>query len=537
MAFRRQDIPKTTRKSKEEGEPRRLYPRYARDRSLVPKVNLAIGYLDGMVGRKRGDLSAEVVLELFGDPKLARCMLACLSDSYRYRSLAFADVVGDEAALALAAWDLIEPADLRGHIYLAANEELGGFVPETERDPFLGRLAATLGLEPRDLDELIHLDAERNALLVRVGPRPDADDVVARYNATLTLSVLRHASAVTLDLPGLDATVVETVCTRRGVGWRRVGDETIRLAGRRDALGSWVRFGGHLARCAGQLIALCPRSPAGEGTIHLGDQTSRFVLDGPAVAGLRPKLRAAAGAEGTIAAAVLADDVTALRRKADNGAVGWTIRRSPDPIVVDGAIAFPELLCTRDQLAVAVVPVAACSARAASLAAMERIKAVRPVISLGADAIEGVPSLATPSATALLALLEEIADGVDQGASPIRIVAAELRAAGSVPTSRLVEILGQDALATRVRPLTDDGDAALVDGFGLCRVTLLDELLDRASVGPLDIAALRSNVAARLGDEAGADAVTLHLLSSYQRLLFEGVRTANPREAVDVRAA
>src|SRR3712207_2728638 len=100
MAFRRQDIPKTTRKG-EEGQPRRLYPRFAKDRTLLPKVELAIGYLDGMVGRRRGDLSPDVVLELFGDPKPARCILACLADSYRYRTPAIAEVVGDRKSTRL----------------------------------------------------------------------------------------------------------------------------------------------------------------------------------------------------------------------------------------------------------------------------------------------------------------------------------------------------------------------------------------------------------------------------------------------------
>jgi hypothetical protein len=72
MAFRRQDIPRTTRKS-EEGGPRRLYPRYIRDLAPLPKIELAIAYLDEMVGRRRADLSPDVILDLFGDLKLARC--------------------------------------------------------------------------------------------------------------------------------------------------------------------------------------------------------------------------------------------------------------------------------------------------------------------------------------------------------------------------------------------------------------------------------------------------------------------------------
>src|SRR5215210_7347088 len=110
MAFRRQDIPKTTRKGKD-GEGRRIYPRYLRDGSYLPKIEMAIGYLDGMVGRRRGDLSSDAVLDLLGDPKLARCVLNCLAETYRYRTPEFVEVVGDEVAERLAAWDLFTATD------------------------------------------------------------------------------------------------------------------------------------------------------------------------------------------------------------------------------------------------------------------------------------------------------------------------------------------------------------------------------------------------------------------------------------------
>ncbi|MDP9365348.1 MAG: DUF790 family protein, partial [Chloroflexota bacterium] len=255
MAFRRQDIPKTTRKG-DEGEPRKLYPRFAKDRALLPKVELAIGYLDGMVGRRRGDLSPDVVLELFGDPKLARCVLACLADSYRYRTPEIAEIVGEEAAGSLVAWDLLAPADVRGHVYRVANERFGGFVADVDRPAFLAEVAGPLGLEPSQLEELLHLDAERNALLIRVGPRPRAEDVLARYNVTLALSVLRQASEVTLELPGLDVATMETVCARHDVRSRRLGAETVRLAGKRNALGARGQFGARVARCALHLILL-----------------------------------------------------------------------------------------------------------------------------------------------------------------------------------------------------------------------------------------------------------------------------------------
>ena len=524
MAFRRQDIPKTTRKG-EEGELRKLYPRFAKDRTLLPKVELAIGYLDGMVGRRRGDLSPDVVLELFGDPKLARCVLTCLADSYRYRTPEIAEVVGEAAAEALSGWDLLSAADLRGHAYRAANLDHHGFVADAERVRFLAEVAAPLGLEAGQLEELLHLDAERNALLIRVGPRPRAEDVLARYNATLALSVLRHASEVTLELPGLDASTVETVASRHEVACRRLGPETVRLAGRRSSLGSWGQFGARVARCAAQLILLAPGTPSGRATVQLNDQTLAFALDAFAIGALRPKLRAVAGPDGLIRGAVLADEVGALRRKAGGTTNGWTMRRAPDPIVVEGGLVLPELVFTRDRESVAVVPVPppGAAGRADSLAALVRAATARPVIALGAGLEAGaetaeVPALATADAAALVALLEEVAaaDGAAGSATPLGVVADEVLAVGWVGAGRLSEVLGDRGdLASRVRPLTAEGESAFVPGFGLCRLSLLEDLLDRLAGGALGVAALRAEIATRVGEGPGADALTLHLLSRH----------------------
>jgi hypothetical protein len=136
------------------------------------------------------------------------------------------------------------PADLRGYVYRTLNQSQDGVVSLAERPPILEELAAPLGLSGELLGELLHLDAERNQVLIRVGPRPEPADVAARFNALLTVSLLRQASSIELTLPGLDPSLVETVCARDEVPYRRLGSDTIRLQGRRNAAGSWTGFGG-----------------------------------------------------------------------------------------------------------------------------------------------------------------------------------------------------------------------------------------------------------------------------------------------------
>lgn len=518
MAFRRQDIPKTTRRGKE-GEPRRLYPRYLRDASYLPKIELAIGYLDGMVGRKRGDLSPDAVLDLLGDPKLARCVLTCLADTYRYRTPEFAEVVGEEAALRLAAWDLLTPVAVRDLVYRTLNEQRQGVIDPGERAPFLSDIGETLGVDDDTLDQLLHLDAERNAILVRVGERPKADDIVARYNAMLTLSVLRQSSTIELELPGVPATTVTAVCARWDVACRRTGGDGWRLSGRKDALGPWARFGVKLARCASHLIMLAAETPSGLATVHLGEHTSRFVLDGKAVATLRPKCRVVAGPDGLIRAAVLAGELTASRRGAAENGRGWTVRRALEPIVIEEAVVLPELLFVRGQTVVPLVSLDHGMSSSTTIA-LRRVNAMRPIAVCGA-AGEATEVPVVQSAADVWSLLECLDGSVATPTTPVERLRDELIATGWVKDERVVDVLGDD-VPKRIKPLVEDGEAALVPGFGLCRVAVLDEWGDRYLSGEVDVRVLREALAAQVGDVAAADALTLHLLS--RQPLFAGAR-------------
>ena len=514
MPFRRQDLPKTTRQGKD-GQRRRLYPRFAKDRTLLPKLDLAIDYLDGMTGRRRGDLSEATILDLFGDPKMARCLLVCLAESYRYRTLDVPDVIGETAVAALAGWELLTPADLRAHVYRAVNARHGGFVSDGDRDRALTEIAAPLGLSPVQLDELLSLDAERNARLVRIGPRPRAEDVLARYNVILALSTLRHASEIELTLPGLDHQTIATIADQHEVPWRGVSDATIRLAGRRDAMGTGSAFGARVARCALHLIIRCPRPPGGQATIHLNEQRLSFVLDRFVIETLRPPLRLAATPAGIGQCTALMEAVTTRRRHTDGGD-GWTRRRAMEPVVGDGVLVLPEVVFARETSAVAIVPVAPDEDESAALAAIRAVQAIRPTLALGVESAPGVPGLVTEDATEFLARLNELAGDDATPATPVGIVRDEVVNHGWVDTERLISVLGDDEhLAARLQPLTADGEMTFVPGFGLCYRLLLDALRDQLAAGPRAIDPLRAIVAARVGDGPGADVLTLALLQRH----------------------
>ncbi len=519
MAFRRQDIPKTTRKGKD-GARRRIFPRFIRDQTVLPKVGLAIDYLEGMIGRKRSELSPDVVLDLFGDPKLARCMLTCLAESYRYRSLEIAEVVGDDAAVALAGWDLMSPADLRAHLYRIANTTGGGFVGATERSSFLAAAAVPLGLTGDQLSTLLTLDAEAHQRLVRIGPKPEPADVVARYNLILLSSVLRNASSLEINTPGLDPTTVETVLTRYGVDGRRSGSDSIRLTGRRNAFGSWASFGPRLARVALHLLILSPRPADLHAVIHLGDQTSELTLDAKSLANVLPAHRGVADAAGVIRATILDDDVTVHRRR--RGRVdfaGWSIRRISDPIVAADAMLLPDLAFVRGNLVVPIVAIPTGHGRETSLDAARAIGAQRPVVTVGAlDSrweTPGVYALLTPDAGSLIDVLERILTDYTVEATPQSMLWSELEESGWVSAARMSELFTETTLPLEIQRWLDAGLAAIVPGFGMGSTGFLEEMSRSFASGPADLSAVRGRIASQIGDGPAADALTLHLLARH----------------------
>lgn len=506
MAFPRRDIPKMTRAG-QPGEPRRLFLRYLRDRRLWPSIERAIDYLDSMVGSRRGDLNAGAVLDLFGDPKLARCLLASLGESYRFRALSFRDMLGDAANL-LATQGIVTPADLRDRAYLALQDRHGGVLEPEERERFLTELAASLGLSGATLEEMLFLDSERNQRLVRIGPKPDVTGVVARYNAMLTLSVLRQASVIEITLPGLSRSSVETIAARWEVVARRRTGDVWRLSGRQDGRGSWARFGGKLARCAVHLILLCEQDPDGWAQVHLDERRTRFVLDSKVIATLRLKHRLVAGPAAALQAARMVMSLGEGRR--ERGLAGWVARRTLEPIVHHQIIVLPEFTMTRGDIAVALVPVSS----QGDLEAVRTLRGWRPVIALGELASsDDVPVVSGHDSSGLGAALEQVVHEASRP-TPANLVTEELRVAGWVPWDRLTTLLG---------PIGSDGgvvagrlgvsNVAVVPGTGVFRADWLETWQRRFEDGKLDIAGLRSALAHALGDMARADALTLHLLT------------------------
>src|SRR5919206_3059017 len=126
MAFPLKDVRLTTRRGPS-GE-LALYPRLLRDRSVLPKIDIAIQYFESMLGRERRDFEPEVLVHFFGDHKLARCLVACLGRAYRFQAPDPAEIVGPLAFARLREAQLGLPKQLRLHLFDVANDEAHGFL-------------------------------------------------------------------------------------------------------------------------------------------------------------------------------------------------------------------------------------------------------------------------------------------------------------------------------------------------------------------------------------------------------------------------
>ena len=354
MAFPLKDVRFTTRRG-DADEPT-LYPRLLRDRSVLPKVDIAIQYFESMLGSERRELDPEALVHFFGDHKLARCMVAALARGYRYRPRELEQVVTRTALRRLRRAGIDSPRRLRLALFDRVNGSGRGFLARDERGAQLSQLEAELGLRRGELERLLYLDAEEHAVLTRVGAPPRPADVVAQYNFGVLATLLRHAELVELALadphPRAIA-VVGRLCAANDVDGSAVPSGSllrIRLRGRQDALGGWTRHGRKLARTVVEVLERGRGTTIdGLATVRIRERRARLRLTAELldVLGGAPAPSIGwdeADAEPGPPAAAAVAGVAGLARGARGG---WSVRRSPDAEAWAAGVIVPDLLLRR----------------------------------------------------------------------------------------------------------------------------------------------------------------------------------------------
>lgn len=491
------DIRKTTRRTAP-GEVRTIHPRFLRDRALAPRIDLAVRYVESMRGRTRRELDADVLAHLFGDHKIARCVVECLASSYRHRARTFTEVLPPEQAAGLAARGIMSAGELRLELFRRANATHAGFVGAAERPTFVRAVAEDLDIAPRDLDVLTSLDLPANAVLERTGPIPKPDDVIARYNYETATALLANASIVRLSLSRLvhDPLTVRALCAQADVRAELAGREII-LHGQQDSVGGWARHGARLGRLVSWLLACGLPVRAGEALVAAPDGGEwRFRLEADVLGYLgAPRGTDSPACDDVTLLATwrssgaFASDFAAIRRA--GAAEGWTLRRAAELVVCAGAIVPALFVCTRGSRRVYLVPAPVSESATARLVSLA---AHIPLVAVHMPGAESAASQPVSAGLLLIAynsrhdlavlpsLLARAAGDVERAADSALLVGVldEAQATGVLPDVRLAERLGcaeEDVwarlAAPEARALCQARELAYVEGFGLCGPSVL----------------------------------------------------------------
>lgn len=476
MAFRLADVKKTVR-SRSDGE-RYLHPKILSGPAAVAQIGLALAYFNARLGRARREVDPETLVRFFGDPKVARGVVACLGSAYRWRPQQFRDVLDARAVAWLVSKGVATPCDLRLFLYDALNAGGAGFLAP-EREDNLRPLARRLRLTPAKLDQLVALDAEENAVLVRVGPVPRPEDVVARYNFNAVDTILRNSIYVELHgIGGAARVALEDACNMYAISYSWQGD-VARLHSHADAFGSYARAGLRLTRALYTALAGAPGlCPSGHARVQLPGSPAILPVGKESVAALT-------AGTGIIRCGVPWPELRAQwdRSRAAGEIGGWRLLTAPEPVVTQEGLALAPLACRREETDVMLWPVHSPAgledARVLIRAGLDVLPVVRD--SSLADALDGLPHAhADDGAAGVVAALTVHWGGgrVAAGEQALESLLAEVASRGFIPAAEVATALGcasVDEAAARLRGL-DASRGTYVTGLGLCSSTFAADM-------------------------------------------------------------
>ena len=466
--FRLIDVKKTVRAR---GDGRRyIHPKLLDEETNAPRVALALSYFQTHLGRTRREVDPEVLVRFFGDPKVARGLVACLSASYRWHSQGFGDVVDDRTVTRLARQGLHTPGDLRLYLYDMINKDGKGFVGY-DRETVLEALARPLKVTTALLDRLIALDAEENAVLLRSGPVPEPEEVIAAYNFHAVDAVLRNSSRIAIEVRAQETRdALARECAARDVHLAWDGTMAV-LANTADVFGSYARGGARVTRALYACAATAPVLLAsGRAVLRLGNKEVDYLLTKESLAALTGGTNAVHCPWGDV-------DVRASWRSLKNatGTNGWQLLTNPDPIMCQAGLIVAPFACRRGTTVALLWPVETKAGLDHALAVQRTSLLVLPIVAatIAQEVPEGiVVAMADDGARGIVGALDrlDVEDGASAGEQALAALALDALARGFVPEEEVMTVLGQstaDELPYCLRGL-DVEQGVYIRGVGLC---------------------------------------------------------------------
>jgi predicted nuclease of restriction endonuclease-like RecB superfamily len=169
---------------------------------LQQEIGQLIAYHERLLGQPRRQFSPDEACSSIGDYRLAQCLLSTLSYWYHWQGRDWHEVLGMLDASGVAGYLLLEaeistPSALRLALYDFVNQYYHGFLSSEQRDEALSAFASHYALTQADLEYLLALDSEEEALLTRATTIPPTPQEVALlYNQWAFEAALTQSSSV-----------------------------------------------------------------------------------------------------------------------------------------------------------------------------------------------------------------------------------------------------------------------------------------------------------------------------------------------------
>ncbi len=399
MRFSLQDVKKSVR-----GRDMTVSLHFLRPGEAHAEIERLIAYHERLLGQPQRHFSLDDARACIGDYRLAHCLIACLSNWYSWRSRAW-DAVIQETLTTPTLNDITSPTQLRLALYNYVNLHHQGFLDTHTRSVALQTFAEMHSLRLADLEYLLVMDGDDEALLVRDASQPPSpSEVAALYNQWVFEAALFSASNVHFVIdcnafskvqqeagPLTNSTVttgagmvIKRLCYlahRLGVYYdlaydaqeftsgKQAAPERLHLTlyGPQEVTGAPQQYGMRLARLCRLLLGYAApkegRTKKGhvlsgaiveaEATIHFLQRAYTFKMDTHLLQLLPPSANLS---QDTTPASTVFDSsieqsfsASFVSLASSQGVDGWRLEREPEPLLLPSSIFIPDFALTRGQ--------------------------------------------------------------------------------------------------------------------------------------------------------------------------------------------
>ncbi|MBV9231519.1 MAG: DUF790 family protein [Chloroflexi bacterium] len=409
MRFSLQDVKKSIQRRSGELS---VSLNFLRPGELHREIEQLITYHESLLGQPQRQFSLDEARSCIGDYRLAHCLIAALSNWYSWRQREWMSAL-QEISGSPDLGDLTSPVQLRLALYSYVNERYQGFLDTQTRMEGLQEFSALYHLTVPDLEYLLVLDSEEEALLIRDAAQPPSvQEVTTLYNQWVFEAALFNASSVRFaidcnafaNIAGnntqarMDQFTATTVSVGVGAAIkrlcylaRRLGvyydlayepsllDQitppllTLTLYGPQEVTGAPQQYGLRLARLCRMLLdygvsktehgrtkkkaSLATAIVEAEATVHFLQRSYNFVMDAHLLQLLPPTVETQRG-NGRIEADASALFDSSIEQSfseafvalaGSQGVDGWRLEREPEPLLLDHSIFIPDFALTRAQ--------------------------------------------------------------------------------------------------------------------------------------------------------------------------------------------